>query len=242
MSDSQEKPHGNKGRVPWNKDRKATEKERQAIKDSHWTKKPHEETLEIRKAISENGTRVMTKVNADGKAFRMPKGYHTEEHKQYMRELLTGRNVTWNDKIKESHWSNKSHEEVQDIVARIMDKRGPMRNQYEQDWRTSIKTGEEMFYLSSYERRRMEHLDVDERVSTFTNRHGIRLTYELDGELHTYIPDLLVTYDDGSIVLEEVKGYVQDERVFAAKNAAAIEYCSEHGWNFRVVYEKDLAI
>lgn len=78
--------HGNKGKTAWNKGKKSSEKFRESIRESHWAKKPIEETHEIGKKMSINGTNSMRKINEDGKAFRMPKGYHSEEYKQKLKK------------------------------------------------------------------------------------------------------------------------------------------------------------
>lgn len=63
---------------------------------------------ELKLIAAENGRRVMTMLNRTGNAFRMPIGYHTDAHKNYMSVLMQNRTITWSDKIKDNHWSKSS--------------------------------------------------------------------------------------------------------------------------------------
>jgi len=74
---------------------------------------------ELRNICSENGKKAMKYINDTGKNFIMPVGYHTEEHKKYMSELMTDRYVSDETKlkIKENHWSNSDN--ADDIISKI---------------------------------------------------------------------------------------------------------------------------
>ena len=100
----------------------------------------------------------------------------------------------------------------------------------------SSKSGETEYFHSSFELRRMKALDACLGVSSWTKRHGIYIPY---GDKH-YIPDFLVKTTDGKVLLEEVKGWVADVDVFNAKNDAAEWLCKQRGWEYRVLYEKDI--
>nr|WP_298522566.1 TnsA endonuclease N-terminal domain-containing protein [uncultured Halomonas sp.] len=80
-------------------------------------------------------------------------------------------------------------------------------------------------------------VDVEEQPLTirFVNKHGQR---------RQYTPDVLVTYEDGKPpVLYEVK-YREDLRAnWAAlkpKFQAALRYCRERDWHFRIVTEREI--
>lgn len=75
----------------------------------------------------------------------------------------------------------------------------------------SIKTGIEEWYQSSYELVRMIELDEDKTVEHWTKKHKIRIKLN---EKNWYIPDFLITYINGDKILEEVKGYVRNKKLF----------------------------
>ena len=182
---------------------------------------------ELKEVLREVGRQNMTSMNERGLGWKMPVGYHTEEHKQHMSKLLTGRNVTWTDKIRDSHWTKRAdaHEIVDRIVAG--------NKNYKRGWYQSFKTGQREFFHSSFEERRMCELDNDPCVVSWTKRHGIRLTYTCYGKSKIYVPDFLIKMED-ILVLEEVKGYVHDPVVFEAKCVVAIQYCETHKMKFVV--------
>ncbi|MBT7915303.1 hypothetical protein HN588_15500 [Candidatus Bathyarchaeota archaeon] len=207
----------------------------------HWSTKPKDETEELREKLSENGRRVMEMINADGRAFRMPKGHHTKEHRERMSKLMTGRHVTWGDKIRESHWSRKSNEEVEEIIEKIQ--RGdPQKKGTHKGYFSSFKTGDLHFYASSYELRRMTFLENADAVKTFKTRHGIVIPYILKDQARNYLPDILVEYHDGRQFLEEIKGFVRERDKFDAKCAAAIDFCRDNKMIYRVLYDCDLGV
>lgn len=145
-----------------------------------------------------------------------------------MSRLLTGRNVTWVDKIKESHWSRSN--KAQDIIDLICSK----NKQFKRGWYTSTKTGLQEFYHSSFEFRRMQELDAEQVVLRWTKRHGITIPYLHQGITKQYVPDFLIEKSDGTVVLEEVKGYIKDRLQHDAKCSAAMAWCSLKGYVYTV--------
>jgi hypothetical protein len=183
---------------------------------------------ELRENLRAIGTRNITQVNAAGKGWRTPAGFWSEDHKRYMSQLLSGRKVTWVDKIKASHWSKT--DQAPEIIDRIC--AGGKR--FKHGWYTSTKTGTNEFYHSSYELRRMQELDADPAVLTWTKRHGISIPYQHAGIMRRYVPDLLIEHTSGSRVLEEVKGYVKDQAQYDAKCSVANLWCSLNNMQYRV--------
>jgi hypothetical protein len=230
----------NKGRQSWCKGIKMSDDFRRKIRESHWARKPIEETIEIRKKMSENGRATMDFLNKSGKAFRMPKGYHTEEHKDRMRQLMIGRNVTWSQRIKETHWTKKNSEEVQFIIDKIQ-QNGTSKNT-KRGWYRSSKMNENFFFMSSYEETRMKFLDSQDSVKSFTNKHGIWIEYEYKGEIHRYNPDFLITFIDGTSRIEEIKGSLHDLERIQRKESACLEYASSKGYQYRMIFKKDLEV
>ncbi len=104
----------------------------------------------------------------------------------------------------------------------------------------STKTGKTEMSDSSYETRRFKALDESPLVKKWTKAHGIRIQYREKNRRRNYLPDILVEYHDGSVFLEEVKGYVRDRWNFALKNVAAMLYCHQKGYTFRIVFREQL--
>ena len=87
---------------------------------------------------------------------------------------------------------------------------------------TSTKTNLKEYYQSSYEKTRMEELDVDDSVLYWTKRHKIVIPYS--GH-HKYYPDFYIEYLNGQRHLEEIKGFINNTSQFIRKGIAAIKYC-----------------
>ena len=90
---------------------------------------------------------------------------------------------------------------------------------------TSIKTGIQEFYHSSWELLRMQELDNDSTVLFWTKKHKIVIKLPIKGK---YIPDFLITYVNGEKKLEEVKGHVIDPEKFEKQILSAQEYCDKN--------------
>jgi len=182
----------------------------------------------LKDKLREIGSRNITKVNADGKGWRTPVGFWSKEQRAHMSRLLMGRQVTWANKIKESHWSkgDKAHDVIDAICAH--------GKRFKRGWHLSTKTGAKEFYHSSYELRRMKELDADPDVQRWSKRHGIVVPYQHAGRDKNYVPDFLIERVDGLKVIEEVKGYVIDQAQHDAKCSAARIWCPLHGYVYLV--------
>lgn len=186
---------------------------------------------------------------------------HSEEHKEKMSEKMTGREVTWNDKIKENHWANsdkkqqviekirqskeesekwKPKKHVKSLIEWCMNnpEKAWSNRKYKSGWYTSNKTGDEEFYHSGYEKVYMERLDEKEKVLHWTKDHGIRIDYQYEGQNKTYIPDFLVETEDGEFLIE-TKGWVRDEEKHKAKINAAETYCNSENIEYKVIYQNE---
>ncbi len=91
-------------------------------------------------------------------------------------------------------------------------------------------------YDSLLERDYMVELDHDPAVREWTKEHGVVIPYRLLGFPHTYHPDFLVTYNDGSQELHETKGlpllFWLSTRL---KRESAEVYCAAKGWKYKLV-------
>jgi hypothetical protein len=230
-----------------------TVEQRQAWKEkniiNHWSKKPLEDTKYIRDKCAKNGKRVMHQLNSEGRAHKFTtetsKMLWTEEHRELIKNKLTGlkRSDETKTKIKENHWTNKSPIEVEAILAKIFGKNGQIKNTIK-GWFTSHKTGQKMFYMSSYELQRLLFLDNNDAVITFTTNHGIKIEYEFNGVKHFYIPDILVELKNGKKVLEEIKGHIHKdkEQMFTQKCKQAQIFAEVNGMEYKVVFKNTLEL
>jgi hypothetical protein len=127
-------------------------------------------------------------------------------------------------------------------LARKYSKNGtqPKNKKADQGDYTSIKTGQIEMYGSSYELRRFKALDASPLVKKWTKKHRVMIPYVAEFRSHWYVPDILVTMEDGTVWLEEVKGYIHSQLIFEAKNKAAEAMCERRGWKYRILFEKDI--
>lgn len=103
---------------------------------------------------------------------------------------------------------------------------------------TSKKTGIIEHYDSTWELLRMNILDVDPCVLSWTKKHGIRIQYLDRGKMRNYVPDFLIQEHDRKI-LEEIKGYEDSERK-KLKIQALEHYGSHEGYHTSVLTNKEL--
>ena len=121
-----------------------------------------------------------------------------------------------------------------------------------------------VIYRSSWEKRFMIFLDNHESIISWGSEEVVIPYYwEVDGKMHRYFPDFVVTMKTTSGVVRmliEVKPYSQTiqpkktrgkrEQTYLlevetytknrAKWNAAEEYCKDRGWMFRIVTEHEL--
>ena len=96
----------------------------------------------------------------------------------------------------------------------------------------SSKTGATINYRSSWELEYAKLLDADETVTTW-KYEPFAIPYEHDGETKQYLPDFLVSYDDESKELVEVKpDRLTYTSINEAKRKAAIALCEVAGWTY----------
>ena len=118
-----------------------------------------------------------------------------------------------------------------------------------------------IWYRSLWERRVMVHLDTNSSVLEWSSEE-IVIPYlsPVDSRYHRYFPDFFVRTTTGAIILEVkpraqsimpekkdnkrvTKRYLEEVMTYGinqAKWKAAIEYCEDRGWKFKVITEKEL--
>jgi len=107
-------------------------------------------------------------------------------------------------------------------------------------WHFSKKTDKWYYYRSSYEELMYNILDNAEDVVTYETE-CFRIEYYLEGELHITIPDIFVSFDDGSQTIIEVKTeYMLSDDKTLAKIEATQNFSEDNGYNFCLVTESIL--
>lgn len=104
----------------------------------------------------------------------------------------------------------------------------------------SPKLLREVIYRSSWEEKAYQILDNDEKVISY-QEEPCRISYYYETYKRYYIPDILITYNDGTQKLIEIKpSYFLEAKVNKAKFTAAKEYCEKRNWIFEVWTESSL--
>lgn len=255
--------HGNKGKTAWNKGltKKTDKRVKQysnSLKNSskHWSRSDNADKIkkEISKRMKGKKLSEIRKKEISEASSGENNGMYGKQHSQ---ESIEKMKITckkrWQDKkyrekFKESHWAN--NDDAQKIGNKISETRAklisegkiifPPNHGYKSGYYFSEKSNDKMFYRSSYELIRLNQLENDELVKTFTINHGIKLKYEHNGKMRHYIPDILVEYFDGKIELEEIKGWIRDKEVFDKKCTAAKKYCKINNIKYKVLFKGDI--
>lgn len=109
---------------------------------------------------------------------------------------------------------------------------------YGRGYHESPKVGR-VYYMSGWELRRWIDLDADPTVVTYM-RSPCWIPYQWEGDMHRYVPDVLITYMDGLKVLEEIKplalltNYSQWQAKLLAKVKVGEDFAKTQGWIWRV--------
>lgn len=104
----------------------------------------------------------------------------------------------------------------------------------------TVKGGAWIHTDSTYEFARLEQIESMPGILVI-DRCRDRIEYHFDGVRRTYTPDFRLEFDDGRVVIEEIKPerYLPDLKVTAKIEAAQVYYRAR-GIVFRVVVEKDI--
>ncbi len=159
---------------------------------------------------------------------------HTEEYKRKMSEACKGK-IT----------SEKSRNKMsQAMIQRIINNNGvnPGINSSKHGLFFSLKNNSNIHYDSSYELLAYQILEQLSKVKSYS-RCRFSIDYEVNSSKHKYIPDILVTYDDNTKDVIEIKPeYKLNEGGVMAKFDAAKEYCKSNNMGFSIWTEKELKI
>jgi len=122
-------------------------------------------------------------------------------------------------------------------IERIINSKSTKHKRYIKGWHHSTKSKKPMLFKSSLEKRMMVCLDKDASVISY-EYESFFITYS---ENKRYIPDFLVTYDNDKKCLLETKGgqFLDDESTHK-KTKAALAYCKENGYEYRIYSTKEI--
>lgn len=117
-------------------------------------------------------------------------------------------------------------------------------SRYKRGWHSSQKTGRQHYYRSGTEKQFFELLDSAEDIVDYISE-PFRILYRVEYETNNrnYIPDLLITYKNGTKKLVEIKPkYLCETKKNQAKFAAAKAYCDNCGILYEVWTEDNLKL
>lgn len=145
----------------------------------------------------------------------------SDEQKEKISKAHKGREILWSDKISKTI----SYGLASGRLSTSSINRG---------------TYKEEKYDSGFELTRMKFLDESSDVAGWTKNHGIVIDYTLEGKHRRYTPDFLILLHDGTVILDEVKGWIRNQDKFDAKCMAAKEFCSQYDINYTVTFQDGL--
>jgi len=226
------------------------------LKKNHWSKSENKKEVCLKLSESKTGkplsneTKKKLSIKFQGSGNPNYNNNWSDEKKKESSKIMKEKyqDQEYFERFMKSHWSNnkKLREEISKKHSKFMSEaissgKINVNTGYKTGWFKSKKMNDSFYYMSSYELRRMELLEESKSVLEFTNKHGIFLEYEKNcGKKCGYIPDILITFVNGSKRLEEIKGRVRDEFVFELKNEVANKFCKENNIEYKLVFKKDL--
>lgn len=105
---------------------------------------------------------------------------------------------------------------------------------------TGTKNGGAIVYLrSSYESTYARMLDADPTVVSWQHE-PLRIPYLFEGSVHNYVPDFMVTTDEGPVLVEVKPSLLSDTVQNLAKMRAAQAWCDTNDVAYALVTEANL--
>jgi hypothetical protein len=108
----------------------------------------------------------------------------------------------------------------------------------------SSKTGQKCQCRSGWEVKYLTWLDADPAVITFVYE-PFKIPYTSNrktGKIRNYIPDVLVTYSDRTVLVEIKPSKRVTGRTNVKKMLAAKDFCLANSWEYSLVTEKELKL
>jgi len=160
----------------------------------------------------------------------------TKENDERVKEISNKLKKTYINRKDKYPVSDEFREKISKIVSDgISNGKYNSRFHYSKQGWYITKNGNNEYYDSSYELKRMKQLD--NMNVTWTKKHGIRIPYIVDGKLKNYIPDFLVE----NRILEEVKPKsLLNNRINKIKFKFAIQFAKDNGYEYKIITEEHL--
>jgi hypothetical protein len=170
------------------------------------------------------------------------KGKKCSDECRHKLSLALKGKTTW---IKGKHHSNETKNKISSkMMQRIINNNGinlALKN-YKHGWFYSEKNHCDIYYDSSWEAQSYQILEQMSEVKYY-EICKFSIDYTFKDNIHKYIPDILITYQDSKQEIIEVKPlcFINDKRN-QAKFIVAKEYCEQNNIDFNIWTEKQLTI
>lgn len=139
--------------------------------------------------------------------------------------------------LKISYFSIRTDEQAtrdrEKAIRTLVDNDNQKTNRFLNGKYTSSKTGKVSSFQSGWELERMNQYDADDSLISWKRCSDIIPYVSKNGKIKHYNPDFELTFNDGVVVIEEVKGYI-DPDVFE-KGLAAKQYFDSCSKIYRLV-------
>lgn len=216
-----------------------TKKKQAQSRERWWSTHPEE-----REKLSKRGKGIpltsSTRKKLSEAKLGKPSYRRTEEHKNEMSKIKKKNNPWANGDIflqeklaKEAslRMINKMQETPEAVFVYKYCKRG---------YFSSSKSTGKLYYSSSYEKRAYELLEQNSAVKNY-KRCDFSISYKFNNKEKNYLPDILVTYTNGSKDIIEIKpNYLLKDEKNIAKFKAGNKYCKDNNLKFNVWTEHKL--
>jgi len=106
-------------------------------------------------------------------------------------------------------------------------------------WFFSQKSNKKMYYRSSWELKVLEYLEKSNKVRFF-DTEPFAIDYKLEEQAKKYVPDILITYVNGSRCLCEIKPEFFFNEITLIKIEAAKKWCEENHAKFQLVSNNEI--
>lgn len=168
---------------------------------------------------------------------------HSEETKRKISEtrIRRGSSVGEKNPMFGKHHTTETKEKISNTRSqKILD--GEYNGWFKKGEYFSEKLGRSVVYRSSWEERVYKHLDIQQDILIF-QEEPLRILYKdpASPQHRNYIPDILITFKDGTRKLVEIKpSCFLDAAINQAKFTAAREYCQKRNIIFEVWTENEI--
>lgn len=169
--------------------------------------------------------------------------HHTEETRKHLSEVSKGgKRAGENNGMFGRRHSAETRAKMSEkkSIAILEGRFNPYGMRNKKGTYTSIKTGKQHHFKSGWEETVMKYLDSSSDVVAW-DYECVRIPYYYDDHKRWYVPDFVITYQDGRKEMWEVKPsqFCGSQRVVNT-SVAGRAYCTENGMEYTLVTEHTL--